>query len=169
MVSMAPDGPKVAEGPAKIRDRTLEVRVLLEDGRRLSKDGISLLEEAVKRFDKAYDENPRCGLALVLKAKVLEKLGRHEDVAECEAKFRRIVPLTPQEMCWMGDALKEALVPREALRYYEDAVRMDPSFIEAWRGKKEAHLMLGESVEAEKCIAEIRRILDMERMAKGAK
>jgi len=126
-----------------------------------------LFAAAIKDFDDAIKENPKYAMAHVLKAQALSELGKAPEANAAALNVMGIIPASPREWTWKGDAFIELRFVDEALRCYNKAIEMDPNLRDAWLGKEQALRDMGRSAEAEKCSIKIAQLREIEKAMKG--
>lgn len=102
------------------------------------------LEQALERYDLAVKVDPRLMKAWEAKAQINELLGRKED---CANDRRKMAELEPAEPAYATDAAKiylEIDSPEVAMQLLDQALRVDPKYMDALLTKTRACLDLGD-------------------------
>ncbi len=115
---------KLKETAAQIKDRELEGKIPLYEGRPLISE--KKYEEALEAFNKAIEINPKDDNALSSKGAMLGTLGRHEEALEAFNKAIEINPKNDDALSNKGIALGYLGRHEEALEAYNKAIEIKP-------------------------------------------
>jgi tetratricopeptide (TPR) repeat protein len=130
-------------------DRNYPIAWSLDDkGKSLSVLGRN--EEAIKFHDLAIKSDQKNVDSWVYKGIVLQELNRPEEATLCFDQARNIDSEYPIELAWnnKGEALFIKGKYNEAIKYYDEALRINPKKAESWYNKGLALFQLNDFKEA---------------------